>query len=60
MIDDKRLLGLPLNTERDAVAVLRPKEQRAENQQVQSALQKGDALLLVLSSRHATKSLNLL
>ena len=44
-----------MNTERDAVAVLRPKKQCAENQPVQGALQNGDAVRGVLTSRHTTR-----
>src|SRR5262245_32123773 len=55
VIDQERVFRLPLNAEGDAVAVLRPEQKRAEDQQIEGALEKGDPFLFPASSRHATR-----
>ncbi len=48
MFHQQNILGLLLDGARDALPVLRAGSQRAENQQIQGALQQGD------SGRHMT------
>jgi hypothetical protein len=54
MIDQQRILRLLLNRARDALSVLRAEDERAEDEEIERALQDRDALLFRLSGRHTT------
>jgi hypothetical protein len=47
VIDKEHLIGLALNGARDPLAMLRPKHENSENQQVERALKKGSTLPIV-------------
>ncbi len=50
MIDQQRILGLLHDRAGDALTVLRAEHQRAQDQQIQRALQQRDALFSALSA----------
>jgi hypothetical protein len=54
VIDKKRIFGLLLDRAGDALPVLRSKQERAQDQQVESTLQEGHLGSFFLSGRHAT------
>ena len=47
MINEQGLFRLLLNGARDALAVLRPKEQRPQDQQIEGALQESDPAVVL-------------
>ena len=49
MVDEERVAGLLLDGARNSLAVLGAEQQRAEDQQVERALEEGDAVVLVSS-----------
>jgi hypothetical protein len=55
VIDEECFLGLSLNAAGNALAVARAKEQGLQNQQVQGALQQGDAIVFFLMGRHTAR-----
>jgi len=54
VVDEQRALRRPLNGERDPVAMVRSKRQRAQDEEVECSLKERRALAVV-SSRHSTR-----
>ena len=55
MIDKKHFFRLALNDARNALPVARSQHQRLQNQQVERALQQGNAVVVILSGSHSTQ-----
>src|SRR5262245_10290210 len=56
VIDEDRVFGLVLDRAGDALTVLRAEDQRPENQQIEGALEQGNAVAFVSSGRHSTRA----
>jgi hypothetical protein len=51
VVDEQRVIGLPLNRPSDALTVLRAERQGPEDEQVERTLQQDDGIL----GRHSTR-----
>ena len=55
MVDKECFLRLPLNDPRDPLAMTWAQQERFKNQQVQCALQQGDAIVVIVLGSHSTQ-----
>ncbi len=55
MVDKKHLFRLALNQPRHTLPMARSQHKRLQNQQVQRALQQGNAIVVILLGSHSTQ-----